>query len=962
MHLWRAGAMALALVAVVGGRADAASCPAPASLAVLADNASGGSPVTIEVEGQLLDPAATCTGDGATTYAATLVCAGAGVTRCGGVEGLRPGAWVHRVRLQVPDSEEQVQRQRGVLLAEGSGVSNVVSWTLYPRAFVVRAPDGEQLRARLDAAEAFTAANPGARALVTFDPAAFPGADTPRLIALGFTPRTDTTDVCAAADVCADGSKAAHCLDGSRVVVDGLDALGRPGGVVVSVGRCAQTVFRVTGADTVLRGLELVGSQKIGGNLAVETLGFGGPGAQRSRVEQCIVRGSTEGDGVSVEAGAGSPAGPEHDIVITGTRIAGAAQRGLKVATGGRAAVVDSCLHDNREGGIQVISGGDVTALRTVIQANRLGRSHGVQVGVEKQSGPRNTLETDGNVVRFSGARGVSIVNAADASLTHDVLSENQQIGARVAADVEDAAPVARLRGVGLTCNYKRATGECAAAPSRVCARDQDCDSGACVYPAAGEPAGVGVALAAECVLCPPPVLDLGTGGDDTGRNAIAFNRNPLGFGDNLRNPAFARWTIPAVGNQWERCGPDPACNVAAVLARDVQPPIAQALTLGTPTGPRAGPAPAIVRIVPPRPRAGDFVRVYNGSLSNTGGTFNAIDAAACTAQGATPDGQPLGLPSDPCAPESPHVVAANRAMSVGNRVTITIAGETLDADVHAVTPTMLIFRMPVDCFAAATLRVTRGNDAPSAAVPFCDPSACEDRPAGTPCDDGDACTVGDACNGQDLCIGGPPLTCGSPCLTGACDREVGCVVAATDPMCDDGDPCTADRCVAAATCQNVPLAEGAACPERDRCHGPATCRAGLCDGGPAIACNDGDFCTDDNCDPVLGCRFAPVAGVRRGSCRVDELRGLLATAPPDARRIARQLGRRLDRADRALDRAERATRPGRMRAATKKARRELRAFAGEVRGARRALGRTLARDLTRSAKTAVDDLTAFLS
>src|SRR5262249_61685959 len=118
------------------------------------------------------------------------------------------------------------------------------------------------------------------------------------------------------------------------------------------------------------------------------------------------------------------------------------------------------------------------------------------------------------------------------------------------------------------------------------------------------------------------------------------------------------------------------------------------------------------------------------------------IDAVACTAS--TPPtgdpnnpGAPVGLPSDPCSPESPETATQNHTVNRGNRVAIALGGHGFDVDVHAVTPTMLIFQMPtrppIDCFAAGTLTMTRGNDAPSAAVPFCDPGGRADSPAGAP-------------------------------------------------------------------------------------------------------------------------------------------------------------------------------------------------------------------------------------
>src|SRR5262249_47638005 len=177
-------------------RVTAATCPGPASVVVVAENLSSDPDVTLHVEGQLLDPGATCDGAGATSYTATLDCPGTGVVPCGHVDGLRPGAWVHRVRAQVTGSEEQAQSQRSVVLVGSSKGTNTVSWTVYPRTFVVHEADGDTLRGILDAAVAFTATAPGTRALVTFDPNVFQGADHPQTILMQSTPRTSTGDFC----------------------------------------------------------------------------------------------------------------------------------------------------------------------------------------------------------------------------------------------------------------------------------------------------------------------------------------------------------------------------------------------------------------------------------------------------------------------------------------------------------------------------------------------------------------------------------------------------------------------------------------------------------------------------------------------------------------------------------------------------------------------------------------------
>ena len=373
---------------------------------------------------------------------------------------------------------------------------------------------------------------------MTFDPAAFPGADAPREIRFGFTPLSPTGDNCRPSDVCADGSGSTYCLDASNVVVDGLDALGRSGGVVVRIGKCQRSIFRVNGANNVLRGLVLRGSEKPPPASEVDSIVFAGAGALGNRVEQCIVQGPTQGDAITVANQAGAPGGAGNDNVIVASEVTGAEGKGVKVTAGAHLALVDSCLHDNANGGVQVL-GGTASALRNIVQLNHGGAApHGLLAGVPQEAGPANVLVTDGNVVRFSGGRGVSIVNAATATLRHDVISENQVVGVRVETALPGVVAQANVRGANLSCNYKvvdPVTPTCAGTPV-TCEKDADCGPGVQCRPV--PPAGLGAVVGA-CDGCTLPLLDLGQGGRDAGRNALTLNANPTGPGGgvNLRNP-----------------------------------------------------------------------------------------------------------------------------------------------------------------------------------------------------------------------------------------------------------------------------------------------------------------------------------------------------------------------------------------------------------------------------------------
>jgi len=113
----------------------------------------------------------------------------------------------------------------------------------------------------------------------------------------------------------------------------------------------------------------------------------------------------------------------------------------------------------------------------------------------------------------------------------------------------------------------------------------------------------------------------------------------------------------------------------------------------------------------------------------------------------------------------------------------------------------------------------------------------CSVEPAneGFACDDSDSCTVGDQCE-EGQCTPGVPVICedANECTDDSCDPESGCVFADNTEACNDGDVCTtADHCA-----------------------------QGQCVAGGQLACDDANECTDDSCDPGLGCVHAANSSV----------------------------------------------------------------------------------------------------
>jgi hypothetical protein len=110
-----------------------------------------------------------------------------------------------------------------------------------------------------------------------------------------------------------------------------------------------------------------------------------------------------------------------------------------------------------------------------------------------------------------------------------------------------------------------------------------------------------------------------------------------------------------------------------------------------------------------------------------------------------------------------------------------------------------------------------------------CDPvQGCIHLLNSAPCDDGDVCTTGDHCH-------------------------LGSCTAAGTLVCNDSNPCTDDCCSAKAGCSFIPNADD--CNDDNPCTENDACSNGWC-AGSATVCNDFNVCTDDACNPDSGCEY----------------------------------------------------------------------------------------------------------
>ena len=138
----------------------------------------------------------------------------------------------------------------------------------------------------------------------------------------------------------------------------------------------------------------------------------------------------------------------------------------------------------------------------------------------------------------------------------------------------------------------------------------------------------------------------------------------------------------------------------------------------------------------------------------------------------------------------------------------------------------------------------------------------------GLSCDDGDACTTPDLCLDGE-CITGSTAECDddNPCSIDTCSPMVGCVhlptqsscCAGLSSVCDDGSPCTDDLCDPD-TLDCVHSFNTNNCNDGNLCTTQDLCDDGTC-AGLVQPCDDGDPCTEDFCDSLIGCTATAISG-----------------------------------------------------------------------------------------------------
>jgi len=116
------------------------------------------------------------------------------------------------------------------------------------------------------------------------------------------------------------------------------------------------------------------------------------------------------------------------------------------------------------------------------------------------------------------------------------------------------------------------------------------------------------------------------------------------------------------------------------------------------------------------------------------------------------------------------------------------------------------------------------------------------------------------ACEGEvGICVAFPDhegFACsdGNACSLGDTCKQSVCM-GPDLANCNDGNPCTQDSCDPAVGCVNTP--NSLPCEDGNACTTGDVCLDGACKSTDAADCDDGNLCTDDSCDPLTGCKHA---------------------------------------------------------------------------------------------------------
>lgn len=118
---------------------------------------------------------------------------------------------------------------------------------------------------------------------------------------------------------------------------------------------------------------------------------------------------------------------------------------------------------------------------------------------------------------------------------------------------------------------------------------------------------------------------------------------------------------------------------------------------------------------------------------------------------------------------------------------------------------------------------------------------------------------------------GGPRDSMVSPAMDAGTGSDAGMTECSRDSDCDDGEPCTTDACGPDGRCTRADSPDGTPCnADDDGCTEGDACAAGACAAGAAVSCDDGLPCTTDRCVSTGADTHSCEQVVSAGSCLVD--------------------------------------------------------------------------------------------
>jgi hypothetical protein len=406
------------------------------------------------------------------------------------------------------------------------------------------------------------------------------------------------------------------------------------------------------------------------------------------------------------------------------------------------------------------------------------------------------------------------------------------------------------------------------------CACDTDAD---CALNDDSNPCnGVLACVAKQCVpapgsevMCPPPsgpcVTSVCNPGSGLCESHAVDNGTPCDDGNPCTQGDVCDGGTCLQGNKYVcvACGSDEDCAYLSEGDLCAPPYVCTDAKChpGTEGGAQCKPGPCTLSTCNPETGKCEDAALWDGTFCD--------DGDACTGKDRCQDGACVGTALDcddgnPCSKDG----CAKESGCVHEAVTGAVCD---DGDACTKTDTCkdgaCVGQDALDC-----------DDQDDCTLDACDPaSGCmHSLQTNTPCDDGDPCTAPDLCLAGACVSGAPSCQCQqtADCAPyedfNLCDGTLICqgnlciedpaTQIACDPSLDS--PCMTNTCNPfTGKCFLKDNPYGSECSDGNECTLGDACFFGQCQGGIPKPCDDGNPCSEDTCDPALGCVSEPATG-----------------------------------------------------------------------------------------------------